>query len=247
MSKLSFIIHHQFEAYRDEILPHIKEDSAVNHQDSSHQKIELKELTLVASEFKNKHFWSRLKSVLTRSSPAEDYYYECNFLNDNGIDTHTPAAFANYYQHGAIAKSVFYRTYKPLQKANELFAMEQDVEDEAFMDYARFLYKLHSLGIFCEDAGIESVRYLKKDQSYQFHLVHKNRLNEDAYTYRHIIHHINNLQMPSPYMGRLWDAYLKVSQADETLTFEKMVLHKALEKWCSKRFPKVTVKQAVVA
>jgi len=41
-------------------------------------------------------------------------------------------------------------------------------------------------------------------------------------------------------MGRLWDAYLKVSQADETLTFEKMIHHKTLVKWYLKRFPKTS-------
>jgi len=240
MDKLSFIIHHQFEAYRDEITPYIHEDNANVQQDSSHKKITLKDLTLIASEFKQSGILSQLTSLFTKSSPAEDYYNECNWLNDNGINTHTPTAFANYYKHGTLAKSVFYRTYKPLQKAKELFTTEGDIEDEAFMDYAKFLYKLHSLGIFCKDAGIEYVRYQRRNQSYQFHLVHKSPLHEEAYTPRHIIHHINNLQMPSQYMGRLWDAYLKVSQADETLTFEKMIHHKTLVKWHLKEFPQTS-------
>lgn len=238
MDKLSFIIHHQFEAYRDDIIPYINEDSTNIQQDIPHKKITLKNLTLIASEFKQHSLLSRLSSLFTKSSPAEDYYNECNGLNDNGIHTHTPAAFANYYQHGTLTKSVFYRTYKPLQKGKELFTTEWDVEDEAFMDYAQFLYKLHSLGIFCKDAGIENVRYQKLNQSYLFHLVHKSPLTEAAYTPHHIIQHINNLQMPSQYMGRLWDAYLKVSQADEALTFEKMIHHKTLVKWHLKRFPK---------
>lgn len=193
---------------------------------------------LTAKYFKKITFANRFIYAKFRKSKARRAYEHSQLLIHKGITSPEPIAYINVYRFGLLNKSYYislYTNYDPLRKILELPLIESI---DALKAFARFSYRLHSLGVFHDDYTIDNILYRFSESGYDFSLIDNNRMRFRRYSYRQGIKNLERLKIPVEKMGIIAAEYANETQESDIGTLNAMtffrlgyLLKLSVKKW----------------
>jgi hypothetical protein len=115
--------------------------------------------------------------------------------------------------------SVFTR-YLPLK---ELFDLPVTEAEQALKAFARFIYRVHTEGVFHKDLTIRNVLYIHIGNKYDFSLIDNNRMRFHRYTFKRGMHNLNRLMLPVETIGIIAAEYAHLAAVSEVRTLNAML------------------------
>jgi len=195
-------------------------------------------LHLTVKYFKKITFANRIIFATIRKSKAQRAYEHSRLLMRKGITTPEPVAYINCYRYGILYKSYYlclYTSYKPLKQLLELPTIESE---KALKAFARFTYRLHSVGILHKDFTVSNVLYTQCGNDYDFSLIDNNRMRFRSYSYVRGVRNLARLKIPVEKMGIIAAEYAREAHESDIRTLNAMaffriryMLKLSIRKW----------------
>jgi len=209
-------------------------------------------LLLTVKYFKKITFANKIIFATIRKSKARRAYEHSRILIRKSITTPEPVAYVNCYRYGILYKSFYvslYTCYKPLKQLLELPTIESE---KALKAFARFTYRLHSVGILHDDFSVNNVLYTQCNNDYDFSLIDNNRMRFRRYSYVRGVRNLERLKIPVEKMGIIAAEYAREAHESEIRTLNAMTFYRirymfklSIKKWFKAIISPIFGKQSI--
>ena len=166
----------------------------------------------VVKSFKGMYFFNRLAYSLFRPSKAVRSYNYSALLNQKGIHTPPHVAWIDSYTLGFLRSSYFISVYSPNETLGQFIRHSVNGTERALLRHlARFILKLHQLGIYHEDLSLGNILVNKTSGGYDFALVDLNRIKFGKISYEKGLRNFGTLRMDPAELSLLIGEYARLS------------------------------------
>jgi hypothetical protein len=185
--------------------------------------VDINGFRLVVKYFKRITFFNRVIFATVRSSKAERAYEHSLKLKEFGISTPEPVAFCDFIKNGILEKSFYicrYTDYRPLKE--EFFHPVSECET-ILEEFARFSYRLHTLGIYHDDFNLDNILYYYNGSHFDFSLIDNNRMRFRPYNVKRGIKNMRRLGLPVDKLGVICAEYSRIANTSDLRTMNFMI------------------------
>jgi tRNA A-37 threonylcarbamoyl transferase component Bud32 len=106
-------------------------------------------------------------------------------------------------------ESYFVSLYINCKPTKELFSLPIDECKPALAEFAKFTYRLHKLGIFHGDYGLNNVLYSEAPGGYNFCLIDNNRMRFRMYSQKRAMKNLSRIHLSLEQYAVLASEYAK--------------------------------------
>lgn len=128
-------------------------------------------------------------------SKARRSYENALYLQKKGIPTPFPVAYINCYQGLFLTRSYYISVYIEALSLSEVFSRVFPEKQRLVKDFARFTYRLHTLGIFHQDYHLKNILHEVESSKNQFYLIDINRMKFHSPTPRKSMRNLARLHL----------------------------------------------------
>jgi tRNA A-37 threonylcarbamoyl transferase component Bud32 len=242
--KTNFFIHRSFRALTP-FITNISENFGIYgttiQNGRNHVKvIELENYKIVVKSYVKLAWINRIIYGLFRKSKSQRAYENATILANNDIITPIPIGHIDYYSFGILKKSYFVSLYINCKPTKELFSLPIDECNPALAEFAKFTYRLHKLGIFHGDYGLNNVLYSEAPGGYNFCLIDNNRMRFRMYSQKRAMKNLSRIHLSLEQYAVLASEYANTAKTDAIETAHHMLNY--MQSWKSAKKTKRTLK-----
>ena len=157
---------------------------------------------------------NRLIYGVLRKSKAQRAYENALILLRSGVPTPKPVAYVDRYKGPFLTNSYFVCLYVNYKPCRELFDRPLEECRNALGNFGRFLYRLHSMGIFHGDLNLNNVLYFERAGQYEFCLIDNNRIRLRNYTKPRGARNLRRIKLPLDKWALMAMEYAAAGQTD---------------------------------
>lgn len=199
-------------------------------------------LVFAIKYFKKMTLANRYIYAHLRKSKARRAFEHSDMLLSNGITSPKSVAYIDCYKYGMLYQCYYvslYSDYSPLEEMLKLPISESEPGLKAF---ARFIYRVHKIGIFHNDLTLTNILYSNKDGVYDFSLIDNNRIKLHRYSFKRGMNNLKRLNLSVEWHGIIAAEYAQISDTNDLQTLMAMVFFRqyflariSLKRWI--KFP----------
>ena len=183
------------------------------------------DLKIVVKSYNKLTIANRYIYGLFRKSKAQRAYENALVLQRYQILTPGPVAYIDCYRNGRLCKNYFVSLYVGLPQLTEKLSLPLSENYNLLVDFARFTFKLHKIGIFHGDYQQNNILCMKTDQGYDFFLIDNNRFKLQKSTNHRAMRNLERLYLPIEKYAVFAAEYARLAKEDEIQTIQSMLLH----------------------
>lgn len=222
-------IYHSFNLSFDEILKVIDEfdniGSAIKKGRNVVKVAKIGDVPVVIKSFERIMWFNRIIYCLFRKSKAQRAYENAVFLIENDILTPLPVAFVDFHHNSMLRRSYFISLYVDCKSSDPLFNLPIEQSRDALVDFAKFTYKLHCLGLYHGDYSPGNVLYSSTPNGFEFYLIDNNRIKFKKYSKRDALRNMSRIILPLDRYAVFVMEYSRLSNLDVFDTAKKLLTY----------------------
>lgn len=188
--------------------------------------IEVDGCLYVVKYFKRVTLFNRYVYRYLRASKGERAYCNAQTLLQKGIDTPTPIAYLDVYEHARLKYSFFISLYEKGQSAYQLMNQPLQQIDNQLNELASFLYLIHRKGVFHADLNLTNVLCHIEDETTKFCLIDNNRIRFKSYSRRRAMRNLRRVRMPLVNYAALVSYYARIANQEPFNTLGIMMFYR---------------------
>lgn len=181
------------------------------------KRFEVNGLCLVVKRYGRPTIVNRLIYGTLRRSKAMRAYLHAARLLDRGIETPEMVAAIDIRRRGLLETSYFVSRCsegESMRTVTERFATTPRMAP--ILDaFARFLFRVHNVGVFHEDLNIDNILYRRTGEEYRFELIDTNRMSfHRRLSKRRRLDNLRRLSCAAPAYLRILNRYAELVHSD---------------------------------
>lgn len=235
MRRNEIITHSKFAEYAsfiERIPSEFMKMGVVIHKDRNEVRIvEENHLTLVIKSYDRITIANRFIYTFLRKPKATRAYENALALQSKGISTPAPVAYINLHNGMMLQKSYFISIYEDATSLSELVEKPLSESREVIKAFARFVYHLHTQGIFHHDLHLENIICKFHSSTYEFYLIDINRLKFQKPTRRRKSKNLVRIYMSLEKYSIFIQEYARIGNSNPYRVLLKTTFYKQSKSW----------------
>jgi len=162
---------------------------------------------------------------LFRKSKGQRAYENALLLQSYRISTPDPIAYIDCYRNGRLVKNYFISLFVSMPQLSQTLSLPLNENYNLLIDFARFTFNLHAIGIFHGDYQLKNILCIKTGVSYDFFLIDNNRFKLQKNTKHRAMRSLERLYLPIEKYAVFAAEYARLANKNEIETIQSMLLH----------------------
>lgn len=182
-------------------------------------------LRIVVKSYNKLTLANRYIYGLFRKSKGQRAYENALLLQNYQISTPDPIAFIDCYRNGRLVKNYFISLFVSMPQLGQALGLPLSENYNLLVDFARFTFNLHEIGIFHGDYQQNNILCAKTDKGYDFILIDNNRFKLQKKTKHRAMRNLERLYLPIEKYAVFAAEYARLANENEIQTIQSMLLH----------------------
>jgi len=202
------------------------------------RRVTIQGLPVAIKYFRKITIVNRLIYASVRKSKAQRSFEHSEYIKKRGITTPEPIAWIDTYKNGILFKSFYVSQYSNYRPFEELLKQPTIESEYALKSFARFVFKLHTIGILHDDFTVRNILYEIIDDEYDFSLIDANRMRFRGCSRRRGAENLERLKIPIDKMGIIAAEYAYQADISDLKMLNAMTLYRirylmrlSIKKW----------------